>query len=324
MCDCITEVNTKLAEHNTCVSMPLIGRQQPFVMTEKVDEKKRGKVPLLFASCCPFCGEKYPEPNQLPPCKDLGIGMDDDPAEVLEELRQKLAAVTDECERLQVQLAGCSAAALGATQDPVKPGNYGWSQSYADVLALRLRAEKAEAERDRLAEALTNANMACDSIARKRNRLAVELRASRCPCPASGMEDESVAACVDENLCGCGNVLALAGLPAPSQAEQPTTGWQSIETAPRDGTHILVCFDQPFDLNWSFAQRPPTVAHWFGPADAPGLRSGGWYLSVSEMDQGRINPSHWQPLPAAPGAESHPSVIDEIAVERHRPYRKAD
>lgn len=60
-CDCITRVNADLRAHNGKITLPLIGRQQPFVQTNKLDEKKRGKVPLLFATFCPFCGSKYPE-----------------------------------------------------------------------------------------------------------------------------------------------------------------------------------------------------------------------------------------------------------------------
>lgn len=78
--------------------------------------------------------------------------------------------------------------------------------------------------------------------------------------------------------------------------------WQPIATAPKDGTHVIVC--DRSDDSFPFSQRPPTVAHWFGPPDLPGLRSGGWYLSVSYTEQPRLNwPTHWMPLPPPPAAD---------------------
>jgi hypothetical protein len=49
-----------------------------------------------------------------------------------------------ECERLQVQLAGCGVAALGYTKHGLraKKRSFGWSASYADVLKLRLAFDK--------------------------------------------------------------------------------------------------------------------------------------------------------------------------------------
>lgn len=61
MCGCIERVNGFLKEHNTKLELPMIGPQQLFVTTIKIDDKKRGKPRAMFASCCPFCGEEYPE-----------------------------------------------------------------------------------------------------------------------------------------------------------------------------------------------------------------------------------------------------------------------
>lgn len=60
------------------------------------------------------------------------------PAHTLQHIR----TLADEVVRLRVQLAGCSVAALGATRNPAKPGDYGWSQSYEDTLRLRVLFDK--------------------------------------------------------------------------------------------------------------------------------------------------------------------------------------
>lgn len=64
MCDCIQAANKFLAEHNTRIELPWFGPQRPFVQTMKLDDKKRGKPKMMFASRCPFCGERYPEPEK--------------------------------------------------------------------------------------------------------------------------------------------------------------------------------------------------------------------------------------------------------------------
>ena len=66
--------------------------------------------------------------------------------------------------------------------------------------------------------------------------------------------------------------------------------WRPIETAPRDGAHVIV-------VNNNCAQQPPTVAHW---------HDGGWHLSVNALgdysDYGMQSLTHWIPLPAPPEA----------------------
>ena len=65
MCDCIARVNKFLAGHNSKIMLPMLGPQIPFVETQKLDEKKRGKPMMAFATFCPFCGEKYPVSDAL-------------------------------------------------------------------------------------------------------------------------------------------------------------------------------------------------------------------------------------------------------------------
>lgn len=65
-CDCIKDVDEHLSSHNTKIELPMFGLQRPFITTRKLDEKKRGKPMFIFASFCPFCGEKYPESKSTP------------------------------------------------------------------------------------------------------------------------------------------------------------------------------------------------------------------------------------------------------------------
>lgn len=70
---------------------------------------------------------------------------------------------------------------------------------------------------------------------------------------------------------------ALANVTHP--APQPT-GWQPIETAPKDGTHILV--------RSLIGSEPPTVCHWF---------DGGWHLSVNRNgDDSEFQAAFWREI----------------------------
>lgn len=67
MCDCMDTVNVKLAEHNTKIELPWFGPQLPRIITMKADQKKRGKPMGIFATFCPFCGEKYQQNEDRDP-----------------------------------------------------------------------------------------------------------------------------------------------------------------------------------------------------------------------------------------------------------------
>lgn len=63
MCDCISEMNTKMKAHpegeNTILVTTLFGTPKATVATCKRRDKVRKKASIVLASYCPFCGEKY-------------------------------------------------------------------------------------------------------------------------------------------------------------------------------------------------------------------------------------------------------------------------
>ena len=78
--------------------------------------------------------------------------------------------------------------------------------------------------------------------------------------------------------------------------------WQTIETAPKDGTHILVfpaLLAYPLVVSWERpARTPPMMLARFGDTESsPGF----WRVAMS---QARVpyEPTHWMPLPSPPSA----------------------
>jgi hypothetical protein len=75
--------------------------------------------------------------------------------------------------------------------------------------------------------------------------------------------------------------------------------WQPIETAPKDGTHILLwwrtCPDHPsvgaWDVDEEFEDRP---THWPSPVE-------GWRCEGDDIiPKNQHDVTHWMPLPAPP------------------------
>lgn len=79
---------------------------------------------------------------------------------------------------------------------------------------------------------------------------------------------------------------------ATERAPEQAAGWQPIESAPKDGTHVLV-------LDAHAPNVPPTTVHWF---------NGGWHLSVNQRGEFSEyiwgTPSHWMPLPKPPAIQA--------------------
>ncbi len=80
------------------------------------------------------------------------------------------------------------------------------------------------------------------------------------------------------NAQAAGVRAAETALPAPS------SGWLPISEAPKDGTYVLLNFDN----------RPPTVARWL---------YGAWQAFDVLGFIGA--PTHWQPLPLPPETSDH-------------------
>jgi hypothetical protein len=65
MCDCAKKMNDKLAEDNARLAFGFylsdsgMKLTPPMISVEKIDPKKRGKVPSIIANYCPFCGNRY-------------------------------------------------------------------------------------------------------------------------------------------------------------------------------------------------------------------------------------------------------------------------
>lgn len=65
-CNCTSEMNALLAEHNTrvCETMafPSDGKPAytlPHIMTEKIEKRQRKGPALAIPTFCPFCGTEY-------------------------------------------------------------------------------------------------------------------------------------------------------------------------------------------------------------------------------------------------------------------------
>lgn len=102
-------------------------------------------------------------------------------------------------------------------------------------------------------------------------------------------------------------MLRAAPLVAPA-AERPVgDGWQPIETAPKDGTPILI-FDPtqggPGDAAWMvdgrsapllFDDRRFAIGYWRV------WKNGGEWM-WGNRNSSRVSPTHWMPLPSPPAA----------------------
>lgn len=74
--------------------------------------------------------------------------------------------------------------------------------------------------------------------------------------------------------------------------------WQTIETAPKDGTPVLLWvpeFNAPIQGEWCSSDDGfVDASHWVDV----------WNNDAIETKDGPVNPTHWQPRPPAPKPEA--------------------
>lgn len=98
--------------------------------------------------------------------------------------------------------------------------------------------------------------------------------------------------------CSCGDTLGAIDpycpahfpsrvAPAAVAVPMPANGWQPIETAPKDGTYMVLLLPSGFRY---------VIGRWFAFGQEIHGSTGFW-----EAHATTITPTHWIPLPAAPG-----------------------
>ncbi len=77
-------------------------------------------------------------------------------------------------------------------------------------------------------------------------------------------------------------------------------GWAAIETAPKDGTKLMLWCNDGLEVGyWS-------TSLWVTrPADSPlGKQDGAWIIYENRSDTIELHPTHWMPLPLPPNDKS--------------------
>ena len=70
--------------------------------------------------------------------------------------------------------------------------------------------------------------------------------------------------------------------------------WKPIETAPKDGTDVILLWKGSVEFGWYNVQRNPKFGEWSF------YFSGSAAYSASNRDPNCPNPTHWMPLPDPP------------------------
>jgi hypothetical protein len=72
MCDCIDKVNVLLAERNGLLETNWLSNPARAMVSVCRKESRGKKPPLMEATHCPFCGDKYPE-RKRDMARDLAV-----------------------------------------------------------------------------------------------------------------------------------------------------------------------------------------------------------------------------------------------------------
>lgn len=113
--------------------------------------------------------------------------------------------------------------------------------------------------------------------------------------------DDSPGGC-DGSQSHCSNCEAIrhANVLLLRARSEDADGWGTMESAPKDGTHILVCRGS-YNEYWTFNQSPPAVVHYWSH---PAANEDGFYFSSGGTDDDLpFEFTHWRPLPAPPVEE---------------------
>ena len=119
-----------------------------------------------------------------------------------------------------------------------------------------------------------------------------------------GMPDHT-GSTVIECGCGCGLIDEKHDAVIERWNRRPETAeWQPIETAPMDGTAVLVMRDIWPGTKSGRAEKCSAhntyVAAWWG-MERNGKGAWGCYMDAIRDPECPVEPTHWMPLPPAPG-----------------------